>query len=179
MSTPEPEPDAYEPRLRRNKMRNFSGKTDKRRDQSVPLRGRGLLIGIRGYVREPLKNTVHDATDIADTLDHIGFDEVKLLTDDNGADLSFLGIQDAIWDFVDSVDENTVAVFGFFGAHSALAAHPPRSRLMLGQATAPSSTASTTCSRRRWCRSTSRSGSSPGRCTSRTSSRSWRPRTRS
>ena len=46
-------------------MRNFSGKTDKRRDQSVPLRGRGLLIGIRGYVREPLKNTVHDATDIA------------------------------------------------------------------------------------------------------------------
>ena len=127
MSTPEPEPDAYEPRLRRNKMRNFSGKTDKRRDQSVPLRGRGLLIGIRGYVREPLKNTVHDATDIADTLDHIGFDEVKLLTDDNGADLSFLGIRDAIEDFVDSVDENTVAVFGFFGApRSASHSAPPR-----------------------------------------------------
>ena len=179
MSTPEPEPDAYEPRLRRNKMRNFSGKTDKRRDQSVPLRGRGLLIGIRGYVREPLKNTVHDATDIADTLDGIGFDEVKLLTDDNGADLSFLGIRDAIEDFVDSVDENTVAVFGFFGAHSLATRPPPLSRLMLGQATAPSSTASTTCSRRRWCRSTSRSGSSPVRCTSRTSSRSWRRRTRS
>ena len=179
MSTPEPEPDAYEPRLRRNKMRNFSGKTDKRRDQSVPLRGRGLLIGIRGYVREPLKNTVHDATDIADTLDHIGFDEVKLLTDDNGADISFLGISDAIEDYVDSVDENTVAVFGFFGAPHA-ASHPRCDvEHVLSQATAPSSTASTTCSRRRWYRSTSRSGSRRGPCTSRTSSGSWRPRTRS
>ena len=88
MSTPEPEPDAYEPPLRYYKTREgFRGATNRKRDPSVPLKGRGLLIGIRGYVREPLKNTVHDATDIAATLDGIGFDEVKLLTDDNDADI--------------------------------------------------------------------------------------------
>merc|ERR1711969_268525 len=96
---------------------SFHGSTDKaRRDPLVPLEGKGLLIGIRDYVREPLKNTVHDATDIAATLDGIGFDEVKLLTDDNGADISFLGLSDAIEDFVDSVDENTAVVFAFMGA---------------------------------------------------------------
>ena len=117
MSTPEPEPDAYEQPLRRVKMRQaFRGSTNRKRDPSVLLEGKGLLIGIRNYVREPLKNTVHDATAIAATLDRIGFAEVKLMTDDNGADISFLGISDAIEDFVDSVDENTVAVFGFFGA---------------------------------------------------------------
>ena len=117
MSTPEPEPDAFEQPLRRVKMREaFRGATTANRDPSVPLEGKGLLIGIRDYVREPLKNTVHDATAIAATLDRIGFGDVKLLTDDNGADISFLGIQDAIEDFVDSVDENTAAVFGFFGA---------------------------------------------------------------
>ena len=81
---------------------------ERKRDASVPLKGRGLLIGIRGYVREPLKNTVHDATDIAATLDGIGFDEVKLLTDDNGADISLQGLRDAIQDFVDSVDEKSL-----------------------------------------------------------------------
>ena len=117
MSTPEPEPDAYEQPLRRIRMRQaFRGATDRKRNAAVPLKGRGLLIGIRDYVREPLKNTVHDATDVAATLGRIGFDEVDVLTDENGADISFLGISDAIEDFVDSVDENTVAVFGFFGA---------------------------------------------------------------
>ena len=160
MPTPEPEPDAYEPPLERFKTRGFRGATSQKRDPSVPLKGKGLLIGIRDYVREPLKNTVHDATDIAATLDRIGFAEVKLMTDDNGADISFLGIQDAIEDFVDSVNENTVAVFGFFGApHSASPAQPPPlTRAVLGQAMARSSTASTTCSRRRWSRSTSPSG---------------------
>ncbi len=140
----------------------FRGATDKAgRDPSVPLEPKALLIGIRDYVREPLKNTVHDATDIAATLDRIGFDEVKLLTDDNGADISFLGISDAIEDFVDSVDHNTVAVFGFFGApHSASPAKRRRlkSSSARRQATARSSTASTTCSRRRWSRATSPSG---------------------
>ena len=118
MSTPEPEPEDYEAPLRRVKMRNasFRGSTDKAgRDTSVPLEPKALLIGIRDYVREPLQNTVHDATAIAATLERIGFAQVKLMTDDNGADISFLGIQDAINDFVGSVDANTVAVFGFFG----------------------------------------------------------------
>ena len=124
MATPEPEPDAYEPPLRHVKMRpGFRGKTDRQRDTSVPLKGKGFVVGIRGYAREPLDNTVRDATAIAATLKRIGFVEVKLLTDDNGADLSCLGIQDAIEDFVDSVNENTVAVFGFFGAPHA-ASHP-------------------------------------------------------
>ena len=126
MATPEPEPDAYEPPLCSWQPRYKYPCTDKAgRAPSVPLAPKALLIGIRDYVREPLKNTVHDATDIAATLDGIGFDEVKLLTDDNGADISFLGIIDAIEEFVDSVDENTVAVFGFFGApHAASHAQP-------------------------------------------------------
>ena len=117
MATPEPEPDAYEPPLRHVKMRpGFRGKTDRQRDTSVPLKGKGFVVGIRGYAREPLVNTVRDATAIAATLERIGFVEVKLLTDDNGADLSCLGIQDAIQDFVASVDENTAVVFAFMGA---------------------------------------------------------------
>ena len=117
MSTPEPEPDAYEPPLRRVKMREgFRGTTNRQRDTSVPLKGKGFVVGIRDYDRDPLDNTVRDATAIAATLERIGFVEVKLLTDDNGADISYLGIRDAIEDFVASVDENTAAVFAFMGA---------------------------------------------------------------
>ena len=49
----------------------FRGATDRKRNAAEPLKGRGLLIGIRDYVREPLKNTVHDATDVAATLSSV------------------------------------------------------------------------------------------------------------
>ena len=94
----------------------------------MPLKGKGFVVGIRNYLRDPLENTVRDATAIAATLERIGFDEVKLLTDDvDGVDFSFLGIQDAIQDFVASVDENTVVVFAFMGAsHFPVPSRVPR-----------------------------------------------------
>ena len=84
------------------------------RQSGDPVTGKALVIGIRDYVRDPLKNTVHDATDLAAKLKSIGF-EVTLLTDDNGADLEYLGLQDSIQDFVETVDVNTAAVFAFMG----------------------------------------------------------------
>jgi uncharacterized caspase-like protein len=92
----------------------FCGATTQQRDTSVPLKAKALVIGIRDYVREPLKNTVHDATDIAAKLTTIGF-EVTLLTDDSGADLSFKSLQKAIRKFTKDVDANTAVAFAFMG----------------------------------------------------------------
>eukprot|EP01046_Picozoa_sp_COSAG06_P027594 COSAG06_NODE_2447_length_6864_cov_3.888101_3_plen_484_part_00 len=93
----------------------FRGATTQARDTSVPLKAKALVIGIRDYVREPLKNTVHDATDIAAKLTSpIGFD-VTLLTDDNGADLSSKGLKKAIRKFIKEVDANTAVAFAFMG----------------------------------------------------------------
>jgi hypothetical protein len=92
----------------------FCGATTQERDTSVPLKAKALVIGIRDYVREPLKNTVHDATDIAAKLTAIGFD-VTLLTDDNGADLSSKGLKKAIRKFIEKLDANTAVAFAFMG----------------------------------------------------------------
>ena len=101
MATPEPEPDAYEPPLRRVKMRKgFRGSTNRQRDTSVPLKGKGFVVGIRDYVRDPLDNTVRDATAIAATLEHIGFDEVlKVIGDMVDLLMSQQQVQDSLRKF--------------------------------------------------------------------------------
>ena len=114
----------------------FCGATTQERDTSVPLKAKALVIGIRDYVREPLKNTVHDATDIAAKLTAIGFD-VTLLTDDNGADLSYAGLQDAVQDFTEEVDTNTAVAFAFMGHGAELEGEHyllPREMVEVGQA---------------------------------------------
>ena len=79
----------------------------------APERDGPQLEGKRIRVR--LQSRWRDAEVIThNSLD--GLHTIKLLTDDNGADISYLGIRDAIEDFVASVDENTAAVFAFMGA---------------------------------------------------------------
>lgn len=82
--------------------------------------GKALIVGIRDYDRDALKNTVHDAEDLAAKLTSIGF-EVTLLTDDNGADLSYKGLNKTIRKFVKEVDANTAVVFAFMGHGAELA----------------------------------------------------------
>eukprot|EP01047_Picozoa_sp_COSAG01_P003516 COSAG01_NODE_105_length_26080_cov_7.640237_9_plen_2696_part_00 len=76
---------------------------------------RALVIGIKDYVRDPLRNTVHDASDLGARLELLGFD-VKLITDDTQTGMVTVNLLDeAVAKFVQSVDQNTVAVFAFMG----------------------------------------------------------------
>ena len=124
MSTPEPEPDAYEQPLKRVKMRaGYEGD-----DSEVSVAGRepgavnakALVMGIQNYGgTRRLKNTLNDANAVAQTFVEVGFD-VHKYTDETaeGGKVSYAGMVKVIQDFVDEVDENTVAVLAFMGKSS-------------------------------------------------------------
>ncbi len=157
MSTPEPEPDAYEEPLRRIKMRagydgDASAVAVRERSPGAPVKGKALVMGVQNYDGEHrLKNTLNDANAVAKTFHDIGFDTHKL-TDANaeGGKLSYTEMVEIIQAFVDEIDENTVAAFAFMGESScvcSLEAHP----LILSrfrQATEQSKRGDTTSSRR-------------------------------
>ena len=173
MSTPEPEPDAVEPPLRRIKMRagydgdesvvSVSGRT-----AGAPVKGKALVMGVENYGGERrLKNTLNDANAVAQTFHDVGFDTHKY-TDETaeGGKVSYGGMGEVIQAFVDEIDENTGAVFAFMGKPPS---DPPCSLLnLLGQGTERSRRASTTSSRR----------SSRRRSSCRTSPSSSRPPSR-
>ena len=97
--------------------RQYAISVDGRRAGS-PVYGRALIIGIQNYDGDQrLKNPVNDATDVRAKLVEIGFDVVALLTDDTvaGGKVTKDAMLDAIEKFVESVDEDTVAVFAFMG----------------------------------------------------------------
>ena len=126
MSTPEPEPDAYEPPLRRIKMRaGYDGDAStvavRERSPGAPVKGKALVMGVQNYDgKRRLKNTLNDANAVAQTFDSVGFD-VHKYTDETaeGGKVSYVGMVQVIQAFVDEVDENTVAAFAFMGT-------PPR-----------------------------------------------------
>ena len=185
MSTPEPEPDAYEQPLKRVKMRagydgDASAVAVAGRTAGAPVKGKMLVMGIQNYDgKRRLDNTLNDANAVARIFSDIGFDTHKL-TDETaaGGKVSYNEMQRAISDFVKEIDENTVAAFAFMGESSCVCsfeAHP----LILSrfrQATEQSKRGDTTSSRRsspirRTCRSSPSISSAP--------SRRSRPRSRS
>ena len=126
MSTPEPEPDASEPPLRRVKMRaGYDGDANgiavsgrpSGRAAGVAVKAKALVTGVQNYDGERrLENTLNDANAVAKTFDDIGFDTHKY-TDETaeGGKVSYVGMVEVIQAFVDEIDENTVAVFAFMG----------------------------------------------------------------
>ena len=97
------------------------------RGASEPLKAAALVIGIQNYegTRE-LKNTLSDAKAVAETFEGMGFD-VMSLTDENaeGGKVDQDQMLDIIDDFIEKVDENTIAAFAYMGA----SAKGPRSLL--------------------------------------------------
>ena len=122
MSTPEPEPDAYEEPLRRIKMRagydgDASAAAVRERSAGAPIKGKALVMGVQNYGGERrLKNTLNDANAVAQTFDGVGFSVAKY-TDETaeGGKVSYLGMVQVIQAFVDEIDQDTVAVFAFMG----------------------------------------------------------------
>ena len=125
MSTPEPEPDAFELPLRRIKMRagydgDESAVSVSGRTAGAPVKGKALVMGVENYGGERrLKNTLNDANAVAQTFHEVGFDTHKY-TDETaeGGKVSYVGMVEVIQAFVDQIDENTVAVFAFMGKFS-------------------------------------------------------------
>jgi hypothetical protein len=68
-----------------------------------------LVIGNRDYTRRPLSNPVNDASDLADSLNAIGF-ETKLVTN-----VDRLAFERAVRDFANEVRPGDVALFYFSG----------------------------------------------------------------
>jgi len=130
MSTPEPEPDAYEEPLRRVKMRaGYNGDANgivvsgrpSGRAAGAAVKAKALVTGVQNYDGKlRLKNTLNDANAVAQTFSDIGFDTRKL-TDETatGGKVSDNEMVETIQAFVDEIDENTVAAFAFMGT-------PPR-----------------------------------------------------
>ena len=120
MSTPEPEPDASEPPLRRVKMRNGYGKriAVSGRRSGAPPKGKALIMGVQNYDGDRrLKNTLNDAHAIEGVFHRIGFD-THTLTDEtaDGGKVDGTQMYLAIEEFVEEVDQDTVAAFAFMGA---------------------------------------------------------------
>lgn len=74
-----------------------------------------LVIGNRDYEYTPLTNTIHDATDVADVLKEIGFDEVLLKTN-----LNKRGMDEALAQFTQrlSTRPGSLGLF-YFSGHGA------------------------------------------------------------
>ena len=130
MSTPEPEPDAFELPLRRIKMRagydgDESAVSVSGRTAGAPVKGKALVMGVQNYAPSPtgrerrLENALNDANAVAQTFSEVGFD-VHKYTDETaeGGKVSYGGMVQVIQAFVDEIDENTVAVFAFMGKSS-------------------------------------------------------------
>ena len=156
MSTPEPEPDAFEPPLRRIKMRagydgDESAVSVSGRTAGAPVKGKALVMGVENYGGERrLKNTLNDANAVAQTFVEVGFD-VHKYTDETaeGGKVSYVGMVEVIQAFVDEIDENTFAVFAFMGKFSFCPALLCAGcSTWIGQGTERSRRASTTSSRR-------------------------------
>ena len=158
MSTPEPEPDAYERPLRRVKMRagydgDENGVSVSGRAAGAPVKGKVLVMGIQNYDGERrLKNTLNDANAVAQTFDGIGFD-VHKYTDETaeGGKVSYLGMVQVIQAFVDEIDQDTVAVFAFMGECSSFLTRIAKALTAVSacaQAMGRSRAAGTTSSRR-------------------------------
>eukprot|EP01043_Picozoa_sp_COSAG02_P005927 COSAG02_NODE_164_length_32230_cov_37.505587_19_plen_1079_part_00 len=87
------------------------------RDPGAPLKAVALVIGIQNYEQpRRLANSLNDATAVAEKLDGMGFDVISL-TDENAKDgkVDLEQMHDAIEEFVEKVDENTIALFSFMG----------------------------------------------------------------
>ena len=84
-------------------------------DRAAKRKAKALVIGIAAY-ESPLYFPVMDAKVVAEKFRHMGF-EVMLLTDDTQAPMhvDIFGMERAIRDFVDSIEEGDVAAFVFFG----------------------------------------------------------------
>jgi Flp pilus assembly protein TadD len=77
----------------------------------VPVRARrALLIGNQKYIQRPLRNPIHDATDMADALRALGFD-AELVTDASRSDM-----EKAVSAFTARIGPGDLGVF-FYAGH--------------------------------------------------------------
>ena len=109
----------YEPRLKRVKMRAGYGNgiAVRGRQSGAPIKGKALIMGIQNYDGDRrLTNTLNDAHAVEDVFHRIGFD-THTLTDEtaDGGKVDGEQMYLAIEEFVEHVDENTVAAFAFMG----------------------------------------------------------------
>src|SRR4051812_6612180 len=71
---------------------------------------RALVIGNQNYVRQSLKNPIHDATDMASALRTLGFESAVVLDANHGKMIT------AVDAFVGSLEQGDVGVF-FYSGH--------------------------------------------------------------
>ena len=94
------------------------------RDPSALLQAVALVIQNYEGTRE-LKNTLSDAQAVAAKLEGMGFVVMSLMDENTeGGKVDQLQMEDIIEDFIEKVDENTIAAFAFMGASRRRARSP-------------------------------------------------------